>query len=113
MNTARGPSCPFAGRPRTPLSSTNASFKSFNRDSSFLQGNFKTPGGSPGNVGRMGNPHSAATLDMTQPLTLDNADVTGMVRALQTGERAHADRLLPILYDELRRLARTHLRRER
>jgi RNA polymerase sigma-70 factor (ECF subfamily) len=61
----------------------------------------------------MGNPHSAATLDMTQPLTLDNADVTGMVRALQTGERAHADRLLPILYDELRRLARTHLRRER
>jgi RNA polymerase sigma-70 factor (ECF subfamily) len=61
----------------------------------------------------MGNPHSAATLDMTQTLALDSADVTGMVRALQTGERAHADRLLPVLYDELRRLARAHLRRER
>jgi RNA polymerase sigma factor (TIGR02999 family) len=61
----------------------------------------------------MGNLSSAATLEMTQTLTLDNADVTGMVRALQTGERAHADRLLPLLYDELRRLARAHLRRER
>jgi RNA polymerase sigma factor (TIGR02999 family) len=63
----------------------------------------------------MGNPRPAATLDSTQTLTLtlDDADVTGMVRALQTGERAHADRLLPVLYDELRRLARAHLRRER
>jgi RNA polymerase sigma factor (TIGR02999 family) len=50
---------------------------------------------------------------MTQTLALDDADVTGMVRALQTGERGHADRLLPVLYDELRRLARAHLRRER
>ena len=33
----------------------------------------------------MGNLSSAATLEMTQTLTLDNADVTGMVRALQTG----------------------------
>jgi RNA polymerase sigma-70 factor (ECF subfamily) len=61
----------------------------------------------------MGNPQSAATLEMTQTLALDDADVTGMMRALQTGERGHADRLLPVLYDELRRLARAHLRRER
>jgi RNA polymerase sigma factor (TIGR02999 family) len=61
----------------------------------------------------MGNSRPAATLDPTQTLTLDDADVTGMVRALQSGERAHADRLLPVLYDELRRLARAHLRRER
>jgi RNA polymerase sigma factor (TIGR02999 family) len=40
-------------------------------------------------------------------------DVTGMVRALQSGERAASDRLLTVLYDELRRLARSHLRRER
>jgi RNA polymerase sigma-70 factor, ECF subfamily len=63
----------------------------------------------------MANPHPAATLAATQSLTLelDNDDVTGMMRALQSGERAPADRLLTVLYDELRRLARTHLRRER
>jgi RNA polymerase sigma-70 factor (ECF subfamily) len=63
----------------------------------------------------MANPHAAATLEVTQPLTLspDNDDVTGMMRALQSGERAPADQLLTVLYDELRRLARSHLRRER
>jgi RNA polymerase sigma-70 factor, ECF subfamily len=45
--------------------------------------------------------------------TIEDDDVTGMMRALQTGERAAADRLLTVLYDELRRLARGHLRRER
>jgi RNA polymerase sigma-70 factor (ECF subfamily) len=64
----------------------------------------------------MGNLRPAALLDPTQTLTLtltQESDVTGMVRALQTGEREAADRLLTVLYDELRRLARTHLRRER
>jgi RNA polymerase sigma factor (TIGR02999 family) len=85
----------------------------------------------------MGNHHSAAPIDMTASLPLDapealsfaattattttttattqtpDDDVTGMVRALRTGERAVADRLLTVLYDELRRLARGHLRRER
>jgi RNA polymerase sigma-70 factor (ECF subfamily) len=63
----------------------------------------------------MANPHPAATLAATQSLTmtLDTDDVTGMMRALQSGEPASADRLLTVLYDELRRLARTHLRRER
>ena len=63
----------------------------------------------------MANSHHAAALEVTQSLTLtlDNDDVTGMMRALQSGERASADRLLTVLYDELRRLARTHLRRER
>jgi RNA polymerase sigma factor (TIGR02999 family) len=83
----------------------------------------------------MGNHHSAATIDMTASLPLDavaalsfdptttstttattqtpDDDVTGMVRALRTGEPAAADRLLTVLYDELRRLARGHLRRER
>ena len=67
----------------------------------------------------MGNHRPAAPLDPTQTLTQtlaltqQDGDVTGMVRALQTGEREAADRLLTVLYDELRRLARTHLRRER
>jgi RNA polymerase sigma factor (TIGR02999 family) len=62
----------------------------------------------------MGNHPPAAPLDPTQTLTVTlDGDVTGMVRALQTGEREAADRLLTVLYDELRRLARSHLRRER
>ena len=82
----------------------------------------------------MGTLSPATTLDRTETLSFDSPDVrslgepeqwspgapaaveddvTAMVRALETGERGAADRLLTVLYDELRRLARGHLRRER
>jgi RNA polymerase sigma-70 factor (ECF subfamily) len=81
----------------------------------------------------MAIPSPAATLSMTDALSLDatealsfnttnapfdttNAqddDVTGLFYAVQSGQRGAADRLLTVLYDELRRIARGHLRRER
>lgn len=39
--------------------------------------------------------------------------VTVLLRSLRQGDRQALDRLLPILYDELRVLARSHLRNER
>lgn len=40
-------------------------------------------------------------------------DVTTILRAWSDGDRAALDRLTPIVYDELRRLARQYMRRER
>ena len=41
------------------------------------------------------------------------AEFTRMLRDAGEGDHAAADRLLPVVYDELRRLAESHLRRER
>jgi RNA polymerase sigma factor (TIGR02999 family) len=41
------------------------------------------------------------------------ADVTGLLRAWAGGEAAALDRLAPVVYDELRRMARRYMRRER
>jgi RNA polymerase sigma factor (TIGR02999 family) len=41
------------------------------------------------------------------------ADVTGLLRAVEGGDRGALDALLPVVYDELRRLAATRLRQER
>ncbi len=43
----------------------------------------------------------------------NTADVTQILTQLGRGDRAAADRLLPVVYDELRRLAEAHLRTER
>ena len=43
----------------------------------------------------------------------DNAEVSGLLRAWGDGDRAALDRLTPIVYDELRRLARHYMRGER
>ena len=40
------------------------------------------------------------------------ADVTGLLLSWRRGDAAALDRLVPIVYDELRRVARRHLRRE-
>ena len=40
-------------------------------------------------------------------------DVTGLLLSWGQGDTAALDRLVPLLYDELRRVARRHLRRER
>ena len=40
-------------------------------------------------------------------------EVSGLLRAWGDGDRAALDRLTPIVYDELRRLARLYMRRER
>jgi RNA polymerase sigma factor (TIGR02999 family) len=38
-------------------------------------------------------------------------EITLLLRAYETGDRAAFDRLVPLVYDELRRIARRHLRR--
>lgn len=40
-------------------------------------------------------------------------EVTQMLHAMRSGDPAAAERLLPLLYDELHRLARAYMRRER
>jgi RNA polymerase sigma factor (TIGR02999 family) len=40
-------------------------------------------------------------------------DVTHLLRAWRAGDGAAFDRLMPLVYDELRSIARSHLRRER
>jgi RNA polymerase sigma factor (TIGR02999 family) len=42
-----------------------------------------------------------------------SGDVTIWLREVSGGDRRHADRLFPVLYGELRRLAQSHLARER
>jgi RNA polymerase sigma factor (TIGR02999 family) len=44
---------------------------------------------------------------------LPRGEVSGLLRAWGGGDRAALDRLTPIVYDELRRLARFYMRRER
>jgi RNA polymerase sigma factor (TIGR02999 family) len=44
---------------------------------------------------------------------LDNVEVSGLLRAWSDGDRAALDRLTPVVYDELRRLARRYMRGER
>jgi len=43
----------------------------------------------------------------------DHAEVSGLLRAWSDGDRAALDRLTPIVYEELRRLARRYMRGER
>jgi RNA polymerase sigma factor (TIGR02999 family) len=43
----------------------------------------------------------------------DAGDVTQLLVAYQEGDRAAFDRLVPMVYDDLRRIARAHLRRGR
>lgn len=43
----------------------------------------------------------------------DSAAITRLLEEIRSGDDRAADRLLPLVYDELRRLARTYLREER
>ena len=43
----------------------------------------------------------------------DSAQVTVLLRAWSAGDRTALDRLTPVVYDELRRIARRHMRNER
>ena len=45
--------------------------------------------------------------------TPSSGEVSGLLQAWTTGDRAALDRLTPVVYDELRRLAHGYLRRER
>lgn len=42
-----------------------------------------------------------------------NADITMMLRAVSSGDRRDIDRLMSVIYDDMRRLAQTHLGGER
>jgi RNA polymerase sigma-70 factor, ECF subfamily len=54
--------------------------------------------------------HSAAQQDPTEN---PRADVSQLLRAWSGGDRCALDRLTPVVYDELRRLARRYMRGER
>src|ERR1700689_1821310 len=43
----------------------------------------------------------------------DSAELTGLLKAWTGGDQAALDRLIPVVYDELRRMARRHVRNER
>ncbi len=45
--------------------------------------------------------------------TPDSAEITGLLKAWTGGDRAALDRLTPVIYDELRRMARRYMRQER
>ncbi len=53
------------------------------------------------------------TLPPGLPLDRTDSDVTRLLSALANGEPAAMDQLLPVIYDELKRLAAAQLRRER
>src|SRR5580698_5609869 len=42
-----------------------------------------------------------------------SAEVTGLLKAWNGGDREALDRLTPVVYEELRRMARRHMRNER
>src|SRR6201994_2529408 len=46
-------------------------------------------------------------------MTSDSGDVTRLLKAMTDGDPAAADRLLPLVYNELHRLASSYMRRER
>lgn len=50
--------------------------------------------------------------DKPSPATGDRSRVTQLLRGWSSGDHAALERLLPIVYDELRRLARREMRRE-
>lgn len=58
----------------------------------------------------MGNSEQPVPEETQAP---DNAQVSRLLRAWGNGDRAALDRLTPIVYDELRRLARRYMRGER
>ena len=46
-------------------------------------------------------------------MTSDGGEVTQLLKAMKDGDLAAADRLLPLVYAELHRLATSYMRRER
>ncbi|MGD0444864.1 MAG: sigma-70 family RNA polymerase sigma factor [Edaphobacter sp.] len=46
-------------------------------------------------------------------MTIDNGEVTILLKAMERGDPAAANRLLPLVYAELHRLAKSYMRRER
>lgn len=57
--------------------------------------------------------HSSASTPSRLPLDRTDADVTRLLAALANDEPEAMNRLLPVIYDELRKLAAAQLRRER
>ena len=51
--------------------------------------------------------------DPTPPDTGESQDITGLLRQLSQGRREALDRLIPVVYHELRRIAHAQLRGER
>ena len=50
---------------------------------------------------------------LAMPAMTENQDVTQLLSALKRGDEGAAEKLMPVVYDELRRLAASYMRRER
>jgi len=46
-------------------------------------------------------------------MSLESGEVTLLLKAMKGGDKSAADKLLPLVYNELHRLARTYMQRER
>ena len=56
---------------------------------------------------------SPTASDKMSRMAVSAPEITGLLRAWGHGDREALDRLMPIVYDELRRAARNYMRRER
>src|SRR5262245_40934470 len=52
-------------------------------------------------------------MDDSSPPHAQSGDVTRLLGEFRNGDKEALDRLLPLVYDELRRLAKSYLKRER
>lgn len=46
-------------------------------------------------------------------MSASNGDVTTLLRAMSSGDKSAAEKIFPLVYDELHRLAKSYMRRER
>jgi RNA polymerase sigma factor (TIGR02999 family) len=71
------------------------------------------PGGVPGRIIRPGFNTLAGWVIGVAASTSVREEVTGLLQAWSDGDREAFDKLVPLVYDELHRMANRHLRRER
>ena len=59
------------------------------------------------------SPGTSIPKDESTTMCADEGDVTTLLRAMKNGDEAAAEKLLPLVYNELHRLAKTYMQRER
>jgi RNA polymerase sigma-70 factor (ECF subfamily) len=72
------------------------------------------PRGSPSRVGR--GPHGWYNLDAPRPggsMAAPASEITALLAAAQSGDEAETNHIVPLVYEELRRLARRHMAGQR
>ena len=54
-----------------------------------------------------------ASIILAEPMSINSGDITLLLRSVASGRREHVDQLMAAIYDDMRRLAQTHLAAER